>query len=73
MTITRVFTGYYTAKMNGQTVGSITSDQPAGGIAQGGTRHYTACFRPNPKAEGFTFSGSLKACKQWMNNWSALA
>lgn len=71
MNITRICTGIYTAEMNGKQVGSIFADQPAGGIAQG--RHYTARFQPNPEAEGLNFSGSLKACKQWLNNWSALA
>tara|TARA_R100001510_G_scaffold19318_1_gene16823 strand:+ start:5789 stop:6013 length:225 start_codon:yes stop_codon:yes gene_type:complete len=71
-TITRIWTGVYKAEKNGKQIGSIASDQPAGGIAQGGTRHYTACFQPNPKAEGFTFSGSLKACKQWINDMSSV-
>ena len=71
LVITRVSTGIYTAEKNGKQVGSIFSDQPAGGIAQG--RHYTARFQLNPEAEGFNFSGSLKACKQWLNDWSTLA
>ena len=70
ITITRIDTGIYTAEKNGSQFGSIFSDQPAGGIAQG--RHYTARFQPNPLAEGFNHSGSLKSCKQWLNEMGSL-
>ena len=68
--ITRVETGIYTAEKNGRHIGSIFSDQPAGGIAQG--RHYTASFKPHPGAEGFSFCGSLKACKQWLTDMASV-
>ena len=70
ITITRIETGIYKAELNERTIGSIYSDQPAGGIAQG--RHYTAYFKPSQEAEGFHHCGSLKACKQWLTDMGSI-
>lgn len=70
VSIIRIETGIYRAEKNGRYYGSIFSDQPAGGIAQ--RRIYTARFQPSSDGEGFNFTGSLKACKQYLIDMSAI-
>ena len=62
--IDRVSIGIWTAALNGIQIGSIFADQPAGGIAQ--ARVYTATFKPTATFDPFHFTGSLKACKQYL-------
>ena len=63
-TISRVQIGIWAAELNGTQIGSIFADQPAGGIAQ--ARIYTATFKPTATFEPFHYTGSLKACKQYL-------
>lgn len=75
LTITRIETGIYRADFKNacqeRTIGSIFADQPAGGITQGG-RKYTAFFKPSPDSDGFHYCGSLKACKQYLNDMASI-
>ena len=72
MIINRIDTGIYAAMHEGRQVGCISADQPAGGIAQGGPRHYSARFLPSPQSPGITYTGTLKACKLWLNQWGSM-
>ena len=68
--IKKLETGLFIALVDGNRVGSITSDHGDGAIAQHGrNRSYTALFVPHPAREGFKFTGTLQACKKWMTNW----
>jgi len=74
--ITKIETGIFRADFKNavqdRTIGSIFSDQPAHGIAQGSSRHYSARFQPSPDSEGFVYSGSLKACKKWLTDMGSI-
>ena len=74
--ITKIETGFFRADLvnscGERTVGSIFADQPAGGIAQGGTRYYSARFMPSPDSDGFVYSGTLKACKKWLTDMGSI-
>jgi len=76
ITFTKIETGIFRANFKNacgeRTVGSIFSDQPAYGIAQGGTRHYSARFQPSPDSDGFVYSGTLKACKKWLTDMGSI-
>ena len=76
ITITKIDTGLFEADLENacgkRTVGCITSDQPAGGIAQGGIRHYSARFQPSPDSDGFVYSGTLNACKKWLTDMGSI-
>tara|TARA_R100001510_G_scaffold14739_1_gene12062 strand:+ start:396 stop:635 length:240 start_codon:yes stop_codon:yes gene_type:complete len=76
ISITKIETGVFRADWQNscqeRTVGSIFSDQPAHGIAQGSVRHYTARFQPSPDSDGFTYNGSLRACKKWLTDMGSL-
>jgi hypothetical protein len=76
ITITKVETGTFRADFKNacqeRTIGCIWADQPAGGIAQGSARHYTARFQPSPDADGFTYTGTLRACKKWLTDMGSI-
>ena len=73
MDIVKLETGLWTATHNGERVGSIYTNDGDGAIAQHtGCRSYTAVFRPNPTAQGFNTTGTLKHCKKFLMDWSLL-
>ena len=69
---TGIFRADFTNACQARTVGSIWADQPAGGIAQGSTRHYSARFQPSPDSDGFLYTGTLKACKKWLTDMGSI-